>query len=99
MTKKRRPNGVCHICGEEGPLSFEHVPPKAAFNDQPVIGERLIRILNQGPGVKFHGPISQKGHGRFTLCDRCNNVTGSWYGTSFASWCYQGMEILHRSGY
>jgi len=24
--------GICHICGEHKKLSFEHVPPRAAFN-------------------------------------------------------------------
>ena len=24
--------GICHICGEYGKLSFEHIPPKNAFN-------------------------------------------------------------------
>ena len=30
MTKKK--NGICCICGKEGKLTFEHIPPHAAFN-------------------------------------------------------------------
>jgi hypothetical protein len=26
--------GLCRICGAFGPLSYEHVPPAAAFNDK-----------------------------------------------------------------
>jgi hypothetical protein len=33
----RRPViGTCHICGDHGKLSFEHVPPKEAFNKRVV---------------------------------------------------------------
>jgi hypothetical protein len=28
--------GNCHLCIREGPLSFEHVPPRAAFNTDKV---------------------------------------------------------------
>jgi len=34
---RKSPDGVCHICGERGALSFEHIPPKAAFNNRPVV--------------------------------------------------------------
>ncbi len=36
MSRKRL-EGNCHICGRFGPLSYEHVPPRAAFNEHPVI--------------------------------------------------------------
>ena len=29
--------GNCHLCGEFKELSFEHIPPKAAFNDRPIL--------------------------------------------------------------
>lgn len=28
--------GTCHVCLREAPMSFEHVPPQAAFNDRRV---------------------------------------------------------------
>ena len=30
MTKNHY--GKCHICGKEGKLTFEHIPPRKAFN-------------------------------------------------------------------
>jgi len=36
----------------------------------------------------------QKGAGSHTLCPKCNNDTGSWYGGSFVQWSYQAMRIL-----
>ncbi|MCE7987513.1 MAG: hypothetical protein DYG89_40625 [Caldilinea sp. CFX5] len=35
--------------------------------------------------------------GDYTLCDKCNNDTGAWYGKRFVDWCYQGMDILIRA--
>lgn len=85
---KRTQTGKCHICGNVGRLSFEHVPPESAFNDKPVI----IKPFEGGKGK-----IQQRGMGAFTLCIPCNNNTGSWYGADFVKFCYMGMEILQRS--
>ena len=30
-----------HICGLHTKLTFEHIPPKAAFNDRPVVSRAL----------------------------------------------------------
>ena len=89
--------GTCHICGEHGPLSFEHVPPRRAFNDRPVVRVDFEEAMELGPDVAAKGPIQQRGSGGHTLCPRCNNKTGSWYGKHFIDWCYQGMDILVRS--
>jgi len=89
--------GVCHICGEVKPLSFEHIPPRAAFNNRPVVKISLERAIELGPDVKPIGPVSQKGMGDYVLCEECNNKTGSWYGSRFVDWCYRGMEILRLS--
>ena len=35
--------------------------------------------------------------GEYTLCIKCNNDTGGWYGRYFVDWCYQAMEILIKS--
>src|SRR3954464_9989506 len=34
--------GQCHICGEVGPLTFEHVPPRGAFNRYAVVRSTLM---------------------------------------------------------
>ena len=90
--------GTCHLCGSNGPLSFEHVPPRAAFNNKRVIAYRFEDVIELGPDASPRGPISQRGAGAYTLCSSCNNKTGSWYGPKFIDWCYQGMDILLRSG-
>lgn len=98
MSRSKNILGVCHICGNDGPLSFEHVPPKAAFNDQPVLLAHFEGLLSAGLTGDVTGKIQQKGAGAYTLCARCNNNTGTWYGHHFVSWCHQAMMLLSRSG-
>jgi len=95
---RRRMTGVCHICGKNGPLTFEHVPPRAAFNNRRVVTAGFDEVIRLGPDEVPTGPVQQRGAGGYTLCASCNNRTGSWYGRSFVDWCYQGMDILIRSG-
>lgn len=97
---RRKREGVCHICGSYGKLSFEHVPPRKAFND----GRRVVvvgfdNMVSLGPDDEPKGPIQQQGAGRYTLCEKCNNNTGSWYGAAFVKWCHQGMSVLKRTNF
>ena len=91
---RKAPEGTCYICGQYGPLSFEHVPPRAAFNNRPVIVLSWDKSLSLGPDEVARGKTQQRGMGGYTLCARCNNCTGDWYASNFVDWCYQGMEIL-----
>lgn len=92
-----RRSGKCHLCGESGELSFEHVPPRKAFNERPVVKAQFEDIIGLGPDEQIKGTIQQRGVGGYTLCPKCNNNTGSWYGTGFIDWCYQGFEILEKT--
>lgn len=97
MARGRKVVGICHICGSHGRLSFEHVPPRAAFNDRPVLLAKFEDMLNAGWGEEPPTTVQQKGAGAYTLCESCNNSTGSWYGRHFVDWCHQGMSILARA--
>ncbi len=92
---KIKHTGKCSICGTTGELTFEHVPPRSAFNDQPVLYQTIDQMLAQEDQHPQTGRISQRGMGSYTLCSSCNNRTGAWYGKAFAGWAYQGMRILH----
>lgn len=99
MARSRKRYGQCHLCGFKGPLSFEHVPPRAAFNNKPVLLFKLDQALEWDPDFRpTGGKVQQKGAGAYTLCERCNNKTGSWYGRFFVDWCHQSMLILERTG-
>jgi hypothetical protein len=95
--RSRKVEGICRICGQKGPLSFEHIPPEGAFNNRPVITATFEETIELGPDSVAKGQIQQRGMGYHTLCEKCNNTTGHWYGNEFIDWCYQGMEILIRA--
>jgi len=83
-------NGFCCICGEYGPLSFEHVPPASAYNKEKYTEHLLLDRLEK-KGSK--GIIKQGGIGSYTLCMKCNNNTGSWYGGEYVKWAHIGQSI------
>lgn len=99
MSRKYKIGGICHICGEFTQMSWEHVPPEKAFNDQPMIYSPLLDAFADEIDGPLKGKISQRGMGAYTLCNPCNNATGSWYGDPFIQWTYQGAQILVRTNY
>lgn len=74
--------GVCHLCGQLRPLSFEHIPPKRVFNDRP-LALRTLDTMGRGWKGRAH---FRRGLGRRTLCTKCNGITASLYGSAFAEW-------------
>lgn len=91
--------GVCHLCGDEGPLSFEHVPPQSAFNSNTVLLRKFDEAINEDYSLpqKQRGRQQQRGLGGYTLCGRCNSNTGAWYGNAYLDWAYQGMRHSHHT--
>lgn len=79
--------GKCALCGSECELTFEHIPPRSAFNAtpaKPVTGEGILkddRMPWDTTGLPYKN--QQQGMGKYTLCQTCNNNTGSWYGEDF----------------
>lgn len=93
----KRPVGYCHLCLKHGPLSFEHTPPRAAFNNRPVLLAKYEDVINSLPGEQVRGRVQQRGAGAYVLCGPCNWFTGHQYVPSFLGWCEQGMNILLRA--
>jgi hypothetical protein len=87
-------DGTCHICGAYGKLSYEHIPPRSAFNDKPVLYTTILKILQAGDLDGLTGKKLQRGRGGNTLCERRNSTTGHWYGGAFADWAYQAMDVI-----
>jgi len=91
MTRRKKVPGKCRICGKEGELSFEHVPPQSAFNEETVIEYTLESWTTKR---KAKGKQRQGGIGEYTLCEQCNNDTGSWYGDEYVKWAKTASDIL-----
>lgn len=96
MTRARKKIGTCCICGKEGKLSFEHVPPRSAFNDHPIFVANIKELIGNWDGElrSIKGKVHQLGAGDYTLCEKCNSDTGAWYGNAFADWAYQAFQVL-----
>lgn len=82
--------GKCHLCGKEGQLTFEHLPPEKANNNREahaITGDALVKHIGgiKDPwdfkGVRYKN--LQSGMGAFTLCAKCNNNTGAWYANDY----------------
>ena len=94
--------GLCRICGDVTELSFEHVPPRAAFNNRRTTTADISRLIGSDDPNALEQParghISQRGAGAYTLCVKCNNTTGHWYGSAYVDWAAQGLMLLQASG-
>jgi len=94
--------GICHICGEYKKLTYEHIPPEAAFNSQKRKMSTVEELMgnekdNRAPwdieGLKYKQ--FQQGTGFFTLCGECNSFTGAKYGGAYSDFIKAiGTEIV-----
>ena len=100
MGRRKHILGTCHLCGDYKKLSFEHVPPRSAFNDRPIVQATKEFLFKKEKDLdNIFGKTSQKGAGGYTLCEQCNNSTGAWYGSAFVEWTYQlGSVLLMAKG-
>jgi hypothetical protein len=74
--------GECRLCGKIRPLSREHVPPEAAFNEAKVL---FHRIRFNGPEVERFAEEKTTGNSLTVLCEPCNNRTGRIYGGEYVA--------------
>lgn len=94
MARKQKIVGTCYICGQKGPLSFEHVPNRRAFNSSSIAEYTFEDVLVKKDKTK--GQVIQGGIGRHTLCPKCNNDTGSWYGEEYTKWAKSCTDFLYQ---
>jgi hypothetical protein len=82
-TLRKKRYGRCRICQKFGRLTKEHVPPQGAFNDSGYL-EFYIDRVNEAELVRWEArDVNTKGIYLFTLCEKCNNQTGSLYGRDY----------------
>ena len=85
--------GNCHLCGKHSLLTKEHVPPQSAFNNNSGFLLKFSHWYGNSSEPKKH---FQGGYSKYTLCSKCNNNTGSWYGSDFVDFCVKGDAILGK---
>ncbi len=82
----------CALCGKSCNLTFEHIPPESAFNNSPARPVTADKLLGKDKlpwdieGLRYIN--QQQGLGRYSLCSKCNNNTGSWYGDEYVKFAY-----------
>jgi len=81
--------GNCHLCGEFKELSFEHIPPKAAFNDRPILIQKHEHLFDKRSYVYGKSIRSNNGSGAYCFCENCNKSTGDWYARDFSEFVAQ----------
>lgn len=78
-------------------MTFEHVPPRAAFNSRRVHIGGLDHWLTrgaEGPGLRT--TIQQGGAGFSRLCATCNSQTGSWYASELVEWVRAAVAAISQ---
>ena len=87
--------GPCRICGETRMLTEEHIPPRGAFNKERgrtvEVGALLSREELEMPD---EGEVFQGGISGFTLCDDCNNLTGTCWGREYQEWARRAAWLM-----
>jgi hypothetical protein len=86
--------GICHLCGVNGKLSFEYVPPESAFNNQRILRSTFEQVLANEDIDELKGRQQQRDADAYTLCERCNSETGAWYVPAFTNWARQAMRVV-----
>lgn len=79
--------GICKICKKYEKLTFEHIPPKSAFNADPIriysVNDSLKTITDSNikpwDFSEVEYKLEQKGNGYYSLCENCNSKTGAYY--------------------
>ena len=99
MGRKKMQQGICHLCKKKNDLSFEHIPPKVAFNSQTKYRSiPFMELIEKSfdTNYKPSGKIFQGGMGRYCLCKKCNSFLGNKYVSSYYIMASIGRYILYN---
>ena len=97
MNKRQNKKGICKLCGDEKKLSFEHVPPRVAYNKTTRYYSFPQKDYYESKNIlnfKPKGKIFQGGIGYHSLCEKCNNFLGFNYVRPFSSFVNIGMNFI-----
>ena len=89
--------GHCHLCGKFKDLTFEHIPPKSANNDQPILIKKFEHLFDKKSFVYGKSIRSNKGSGLYCFCKSCNNNTGTWYSRDFSDFVCQANKYFNNA--
>lgn len=100
MARHKMESGICRLCGKKTLLSYEHVPPKLAFNKNTkfvsVDFEEYLKAENPLKNSP-KGKSKQGGIGYNSFCIKCNNYLGLKYVPGYKNWVNGGKQILNKN--
>ncbi|PJZ47467.1 hypothetical protein [Leptospira saintgironsiae] len=78
--------GFCRICGKNGKLTEDHVPPSSCFNSEAKIVYDFPRVkkVNSNSGVKYR-----------SICSDCNNTVLGKYDAELARLALNTAQYIH----
>lgn len=95
-------NGICRICKKKTELSFEHIPPKSAFNKYTKFRSVPYLEYVQNSHRKDYKPTSklqQGGLGSYCLCINCNSFLGLNYVPDYFKMAQVGKSIFQNKDF
>ena len=92
--------GICHICGKQGVMSFEHIPPRSVGNSHrsraysvAEVAEKSGRLdITSVDGVRYQQ--QQRGSGFSTICRDCNSYLGINYVNEFKDFFLATAQVV-----
>jgi hypothetical protein len=100
-SRRLKPVGPCSLCKLERQLTFEHIPPQAACNTDPVLAQNMDEWLLAGPAYAREGQPQgrqqQRGAGGHLLCGECNSLLGTTLVPEYAQWAGPVRDALVRA--
>jgi hypothetical protein len=99
MLPRRPLKNKCRLCGRDSNLTKEHIPPGSSGNKGRHENYDLDGWLKSGfahENVKLG--VEQGGIFGYTLCRRCNSLTGRLYGKEYKEWTERAKGIITGFG-
>ena len=110
MRKKKNIIGTCALCNTQNvKLTAEHIFPGTKRNHPKPVQVKIedtisIPITETQQSRNFQelsreGLVTHEQGGRkeYSLCEKCNNITGSWYGNAYIKWKNQWDQIANSN--
>ena len=91
IKKKRAEIDNCNICGTYGKMTWDHVPPKAAYNET---SAKVNTAFSGMPEENAYQKKYQNGIKFRSVCQKCNNELLSQYDTVYANFINKVASIL-----
>jgi hypothetical protein len=96
MSEKSKLEGQCWLCGRWRELTREHIPPRSAFNNHPILLYTVEENVRRTGRIEWAGRV-EKGLVVRSLCGECNSRGGGQYGSHYADFIARVAPAVERA--